>query len=60
MKRQHEPLRVPEYWKGQDRTFVVQLDRMLDEIYRELGKLTTLSEELEALTERVTALEEEE
>lgn len=60
MKRQHEPLRVPDRWHGQDRTLVVQLERMLDEIYRELGKIRELSEALEALTERVAALEEEE
>jgi hypothetical protein len=37
--RQHEPLRIPEGWHGQDRAFVVQLNRMLDEIYSLIGRL---------------------
>lgn len=37
--RQHEPLRVPEHWKGQDRSFVIQINRLLDEIYAQLGTL---------------------
>lgn len=48
--RQHEPLRVPDGWKEQDRTFVIQLERLIDEIYVLLSKLD----------ERVKALEEEE
>jgi len=31
--RQHEPLRIPEHWRGQDRSFVVQLEHILDDIY---------------------------
>lgn len=32
-RRQHEPLRIPENWRGQDRSFVMQLERLLDDIY---------------------------
>lgn len=39
MARQHEALRVPERWKDQERSFVMQLDRMLDEIYAALGRI---------------------
>ena len=37
--RQHEPLRVPVNWTGQDRAFVVQLNNLLDEIYSLIGRL---------------------
>lgn len=37
--RQHEPLRIPNNWTGQDRAFVVQLNNMLDEIYSLIGRL---------------------
>lgn len=52
--RQHEPLRVPEWWKGQDRTLVVQIDRILDDIYNRLGDIESKLKELDA---RVTELE---
>lgn len=48
--RQHEPLRVPERWQGHERSFVIQLERLLDEIYAQLGNLE----------KRIKALEEEE
>lgn len=32
--RKHEPLRVPIDWKGQDRAFVIQLERVLTDLYR--------------------------
>jgi len=35
--RQHEPLRIPERWTGQDRSFVVQLERLLDDIYNHMN-----------------------
>lgn len=31
--RQHEPLRVPEHWRSQDRAFAIQLERIIDDIY---------------------------
>lgn len=37
--RQHEPLRVPDKWRTSDRMFVIQLNRLLDEIYAQLGML---------------------
>lgn len=47
---QRVPLRVPENWKGQDRAMIVQLERVLDDVYRRLG----------SLDRRVTTLEGEE
>ena len=44
--RQHEPLRIPNNWTDQDRAFVVQLNRMLDEIYSLIGKLELQVKEL--------------
>ena len=35
---QHEPLRVPAGWKDQDRALVIQIDRILDDVYKRLGK----------------------
>ena len=35
--RQHEALRVPQGWNGQDRAFVIQLERVLTDIYRLFG-----------------------
>ena len=37
--RQHEPLRVPQGWLGQDRAFVIQLERVLTDLYRIFGIL---------------------
>lgn len=36
---QHEVLRTPEGWTGQSRDFVVQLERIHDDIYSRLRKL---------------------
>ena len=49
MRRQHEPLRVPDTWRDQSRAFVVQLERLLDDIYIKLEKLEN----------RIAALEEQ-
>ena len=35
-QRQHEVLRVPQGWAGQSRDLVVQLERILDDIYNRL------------------------
>ena len=35
--RQHEVLRVPQGWNGQDKGLVVQLERILDDIYNRLA-----------------------
>jgi hypothetical protein len=37
--RQHEPLRIPQGWDGQDRAFVIQLERVLTDLYRIFGIL---------------------
>ena len=44
-ERQHEPLRIPEGWGGQNRALIVQLERILDDIYARLparGKIKEL------------------
>ena len=37
--RQHQPLRVPANWTGQDRALVIQIEHLLDEIYSLLLRL---------------------
>lgn len=37
--QQHEPLRVPSNWTGQEKMLVVQLEEILDDIYRRFGRL---------------------
>jgi len=37
--RQHQHLRVPNGWEGQDRALIVQLERILDELYNLSGQL---------------------
>ena len=37
--RQHEHLRVPQGWTGQDKALVIQLERILDDIYKRFGRL---------------------
>lgn len=37
--RQHAPLRVPKGWTGEARALVLQLERLLDEIYALISKL---------------------
>ena len=48
--KQREPLRVPQHWNAEDRSFVIQLNGQLDEIFAKLGKLE----------QRVKTLEESE
>ena len=55
--KQHEPLRVPDRWKDQERSFVLQIDRILDNIYAILG---TLEEKVKALEEAAEENVEEE
>lgn len=31
--RQHERLRVPQFWKGEERALVIQLERILDQLF---------------------------
>ena len=35
--RQHEAIRVPQGWTGQDRALIIQLERILTEMYRLMG-----------------------
>lgn len=42
MKRQHKNLRVPDNWRGQDRTFVIQLEQILDDIYNNLNSVKSV------------------
>lgn len=55
--RQHEPIRIPEKWYGQDRAFAIQLNRLFDEVYAKLGDLDQKIKELQPEEETV---EEEE
>ena len=52
---QHQPLRVPARWKDEERALVIQLERLLDQLYIETGRLR---DETEALKARVEELEE--
>ena len=49
--RGREPLRVPSRWTGEDRAFVIQLERVLDDIYSRFGRigLKDLSPELQEM-----------
>ena len=55
MIRQHEPLRVPNNWNGQDRSLVIQLERILTDLYRLTGEakdtLTQLGVDVSTLEE---------
>lgn len=42
MKRQHKTLRVPDNWRGQDRSFVMQLEQILDDIYNNLNSVKSV------------------
>lgn len=37
--QQHEPLRVPNGWTGEDRRLIAQLEEIFDDIYRRFGRL---------------------
>ena len=37
---QHEALRVPANWRGQDRAFVIQLERILTDVYRHFNPVS--------------------
>lgn len=38
--QQHQPLRVPAGWDKQEKAFVVQLEEILDDLYRRFGRLS--------------------
>lgn len=52
--KQHEPLRVPDKWMGQDRAFVIQINRLLDEIYAQIGTLEKKIDDLQPEEEEET------
>lgn len=54
----HEPLRVPQGWQKQERAFVVQLEEILDDIYRRFGRLRVqdLGSDLKKIVEDVDGL----
>lgn len=39
MAYQHQPVRIPAGWTGQDRAMVIQVDDLFDDVYRKLGGL---------------------
>lgn len=51
---QHQPLRKPFGWKGQEASLVIQLERHLDAIYRRLGDIElnvrSIKEDIEILS----------
>lgn len=38
-RKQHQPLRVPSGWKDQDRALVIQVERLFDEVFSDMGSL---------------------
>lgn len=45
---QHEPLRVPQGWKDQNAQLVMQIDRLFDDVYRQLMLIKEKIKELES------------
>ena len=54
---QHQPLRRPANWTGQEASLIVQLESLMNDLYRLIG---LLQEKADKLDKRVTALEDEE
>lgn len=46
--KQHEPVRVPAGWSGQGKDLIIQLNRILDDIYRQLGLIEQRLNQLES------------
>lgn len=36
---QHETLRVPASWNEQDRALIIQMERILDDLYEKIGEI---------------------
>jgi hypothetical protein len=49
MKIQHQPIRIPKGWKDQDAALVMQIDRLIEDLYQQIAQLK----------ERIKAIEEE-
>lgn len=59
---QHEVMRTPMKWTGQERDFIVQLERVHDDIYKHFRPLTIADfspELLAQLKEKLDELDEE-
>lgn len=56
-KRSHERLRIPEQWKGQDRQFVIQLERILDDVYNGKADAENTKQAIASLTASVESLD---
>lgn len=53
---QHHPLRKPQGWKGQEASLVMQIERLFDDVYIQIGQI---KETLKKLDDRISKLEEE-
>lgn len=56
--QQHQPLRTPEGWNRQEKMLLVQLDEILDDIYRRFGRLK-LSDMGKQMQDGITFVDEE-
>ena len=54
--QQHQPLRTPAGWGRQEKAFIVQLDEILDDIYKRFGRLK-LSDMSEQLQQGITVID---
>ena len=43
MIQQHVPIRAPRKWTDEEKQFVIQLDRLMDDVYRHFGYLERLT-----------------
>ena len=48
---QHQPLRTPQGWTGQNAALVMQIDRLFDDVYKQITLLKEKIDELEADSE---------
>ena len=55
--QQHQPLRTPEGWNRQEKMLLVQLDEILDDIYRRFGRLK-LSDLSDTVQNGITVIDE--
>jgi hypothetical protein len=44
---QHQPLRVPKGWKDQDAALVMQIERLIEDIYLQISLLKEKIREIE-------------
>lgn len=57
MIRQHEAIRVPEGWKPQERALIMQLERIFDDIYKQLSGFGKPKEYTNTATKNVSVYE---